>query len=74
MVNLNINLDKLPLCPKCQQGEMLPFWDFTYATETKEATLFPKGWACNFCGHNMFLVKGNLVEQAVSGGLSEQGE
>ena len=58
-MNLNINLDSLPVCSKCGKGVLLPLSD-----ETKDfGNLIHKGWVCSFCQYNIMLRYGKIASQ-----------
>lgn len=54
-VGMNITLDHLPKCPKCEKGDLLPFIDFI-----KEVGYYCKGWVCSNCDHNIVFRMGEL--------------
>ena len=56
-VDVKINLDKLPVCPKCNKGEMLPMQD-----ESRVGAIYIKGWICNNCYHNIAFKAGELYK------------
>lgn len=60
-VVINVNLDKLPKCTKCEKGELLPLYDTTHTTET----IFVKGWVCSNCEYNLVLKSGDLYHMQV---------
>jgi len=59
--SITINLDKLPLCPKCGKGDMLPFPD-----ETQKGNVLLKLWACSNCLYNLGLRTGELITLSTS--------
>ena len=63
-VEVKIELSSLPVCPKCDHGVLLPMYDFPYTPTTSALEVYPKGWVCSNCGHNIFLTKGELVQQS----------
>ena len=61
-INININLNKLPKCPHCKKGEMLPL-QYTDYTSTH---VFNYGWMCNSCYRGWMWVKGVLTPTQLS--------
>lgn len=54
--SITIGLDKLPLCPRCGKGDLLPFPD-----ETVKGNVILKLWACSNCLYNLGLRSGELI-------------
>lgn len=61
-VNLEIKIDVLPKCPKCDNGIMLPMQD-----ESRTGGIYVKAWICNACFHNIALKSGELYKMPVPG-------
>jgi hypothetical protein len=54
-VDVVVELSKLPECPKCAKGAMLPMQD-----ESRTGAIYIKGWICNNCYHNICFRAGEL--------------
>lgn len=63
-VEIKIELSSLPKCPRCDHGELIPMYDIPYTPTAVPLTVYPKGWVCSNCGHNVFLIKGELSQQS----------
>jgi len=60
-VNLNMNLNHLPKCPKCEKGELLPVGDFMQ----NEKAHYYKGWVCSSCDHSIIFRMGDIYHEKV---------
>lgn len=62
---MEIDYSRLPDCPVCEEGKMLPMYDFI-KNEGGQPIVYVKGWACSKCENNRFLHMGMLVKHQMT--------